>query len=268
MWPSLGNIGGVPLTTWAPFALLGIWAAFFSIRREFRDVPVSGTALTGIFAGGVVAWFAGSYVAHALTVGRSAAGGALFSGFVLYGGVIGVVLYGAGVFLFGPLKGKARVSELWDRLGPPVAWAIVFGRLGCTFYGCCHGTPSGSWPGYKLNFEHWDFKYRQFPMELKDVSLHPATLYESLGMACVIGINELLKRRKKPLAIGARGWIIWLSYAALRFLLEFIRGDVRGNPLYGLYPSQWISAVILIGGGALLYDDIRRNRKPLLRTKS
>ena len=44
---------------------------------------------------------------------------------------------------------------------------------------------------------------------------------------------------------GNLGWLLLSGYAGLRFLLEFIRADVRGGMVLGLSPSQVLSLAVL-----------------------
>ena len=43
-----------------------------------------------------------------------------------------------------------------------------------------------------------------------------------------------------------------ISYGVFRFLIEFLRGDHRGNLIPGISPSQFWAIIIFLGGIAYL----------------
>lgn len=95
--------------------------------------------------------------------------------------------------------------------------------------------------------------YRPAPFAAS-AAFHPVFLYESL--AC-LALFALLWRR--AVAAGAEGpksrpglQVAWylLGYGAIRFVVEFLR---IGEPVaWGLTLAQWVSLVMVAGGGALL----------------
>ena len=77
--------------------------------------------------------------------------------------------------------------------------------------------------------------------ELGDaVPRHPVPLYEVAG-ASTIGLVLLWLRPPRAEQRGRTfGWFL-ISYAVLRFALEFLRGDPRGPVMAGFSVSQWFS---------------------------
>jgi phosphatidylglycerol:prolipoprotein diacylglycerol transferase len=94
-----------------------------------------------------------------------------------------------------------------------------------------------------------------------DVYLHPTQLYESFAMLLVFLFLLWLHKRKR-----FSGQVILayaLLYSAIRFAIEFVRDDPRGDvfgltSLTGLSTSQLISLVI--GVSALIMLILRRRR--------
>ena len=94
-----------------------------------------------------------------------------------------------------------------------------------------------------------------------DARLHPTQLYESFAMLIVFFFLLWLHKRKK-----FSGQVILayaLIYATVRFLIEFVRDDPRGDifgltTLTGLSTSQMIG--IIVGIGALILMIVRRRR--------
>src|SRR4030095_8103527 len=147
---------------------------------------------------------------------------------VFYGGLIGAIL--TGYFLI------RRWHLPWwktaDACAPGIALGNVLGRQGCFSAGCCWGKPTN------------------LPL---GVNLHPTQLYESFAMLIVFFFLLWLHKRKK-----FSGQVILayaLIYATVRFLIEFVRDDPRGDilgltTLTGLSTSQMIG--IVVGAGALV----------------
>jgi phosphatidylglycerol:prolipoprotein diacylglycerol transferase len=256
MYPLLFEFSpGHPLNSWLLMALMGIWTCYFSISNDLKRKGISNQQIRIGTLGGVITWFIGAHIGQLTTVGgpsEAVRSGFQLSGFVLYGGLIALVAYGGFYWWLLGWKRKLSLVELWDIASLGVAWAFMWGRIGCTLYGCCYGSPSGSWPGYLLNEEHWDHKNQSFPKALQGIRLHPATLYESIGFLFIIGIMLWIRHveKKKPGSFwpGQSGLICWTLYGVIRFFLEFIRFDLRGPSHFGLSPSQWIS-VFIVGLG-------------------
>lgn len=87
----------------------------------------------------------------------------------------------------------------------PVAQAI--GRWGCFFAGCCYGTEH---EGALSIFQH-------------GASRHPVAIYESMGCALIAII--VFAARQRIQTPGRLFELYLILYFALRFVLEFLRGD-------------------------------------------
>jgi phosphatidylglycerol:prolipoprotein diacylglycerol transferase len=165
-----------------------------------------------------------------------------------------MVWEGGVVFLGGFLAATAYLLRAIPAEGIPlrkglstaaaaVAWAHAVGRLGCFFNGCCHGSRCDL--PWAVTFEH-PFSAAQ-PL---GVPLHPSQLYEVLGLVLLGGLILWSERRPRPLG---QGWRLYLlGYSALRFFVEFTRGDGLRGAWAGLSTSQWICVVLFLT--ALLLD--------------
>ena len=118
---------------------------------------------------------------------------------------------------------------------------LLFGRVGCRMAGCCHGRPA-----------HWGLKYDQryvatgFPEHLIGVRLLPVQTIEAGGVLVVVAYGCLLARTGAPGA--ALAWYI-AGYGALRYTLEFLRGDAGRRIRFGNTQAQWFSVGL---GGAVV----------------
>jgi phosphatidylglycerol---prolipoprotein diacylglyceryl transferase len=176
----------------------------------------------------------------------------LRSGGVFYGGLLGAVV--VGYFLM-----KRYQLPWWktaDACAPGIALGNFFGRQGCFAAGCCWGKPT-TLP--------WGVKFTDLGHQITGVPtntyLHPTQLYESFAMLLVFLFLLWLHKRKR-----FSGQVILayaLLYSIIRFAIEFVRDDPRGDvlgltTLTGLSTSQLIS--IVIGLAALIVLVVRRRR--------
>lgn len=176
----------------------------------------------------------------------------LRSGGVFYGGLIGAIL--SGYLLM--RRYKLPWWKTADACAPGIAIGNFFGRQGCFAAGCCWGKPT-SLP--------WGVKFSELGHEITgvpiDIRLHPTQLYESFAMLLVFFILLWLHRHRR-----FSGQVILfyaLFYSAIRFAIEFLRDDPRGDllgltTLTGLSTSQLISLVV--GTAALVLLILRWRR--------
>ena len=156
-------------------------------------------------------------------------------GFVFYGGMITAV-----VALIIYMKKKhlpLRETSDFMIVGLPLGHAL--GRVGCFLAGCCHGKPTTLPWGVTFTDPH-----AMVAPELLGVALHPTQLYEALGNLLIFFVlHKLYNRPHKP---GTVLLAYITCYSAMRFGLEFFRGDFRGDFLWGLSPSQLIALLIAV----------------------
>ena len=175
--------------------------------------------------------------------------------------VFGVALIGA--ILAGYLLMRRYQLPWWttaDACAPGIAVGNFFGRQGCFAAGCCWGKPT-SLP--------WGVKFTELGHEVTGVPtdsyLHPTQLYESFAMLLVFFFLLWLHRHRR-----FKGQVILayaLLYSVIRFAIEFLRDDPRGD-LFGLTTlthlstSQLIS--LLVGIASLIVLIARwRGQRPL-----
>jgi phosphatidylglycerol:prolipoprotein diacylglycerol transferase len=154
----------------------------------------------------------------------------LSDGYVFYGGLIGAV---AALFFY---CRKFHISYLGilDHMIPSIPVIHGFGRLGCFFAGCCYGIPYNG-PGHII-FRHSFFAP-------KDISLFPTQVLEAaINFSAFIFLILYARSERKP---GNVTGIYLLYYSVMRFLLEFLRGDIIRGSFLGLSTSQWISLALI-----------------------
>jgi phosphatidylglycerol---prolipoprotein diacylglyceryl transferase len=245
MYPELFHIGNFPIHTYGVFlALAFLGAIMVTVRLAGRDglprekiYDLCLWLLLSSLVGSKILmfWTEPEYRDHPLQLLSL---DFLRSGGVFYGGLIGAVV--TGYFLIRHYK-----LPWWktaDACAPGIALGNVLGRQGCFSAGCCWGRPT-SLP--------WGVKFTELGHEITGVPtgvyLHPTQLYESFSMLIVFFFLLWLHRKRR-----FNGQLILayaLIYATLRFLLEFLRDDPRGDvlgltTLTGLSTSQLIGIVV------------------------
>ncbi|MGB8648620.1 MAG: prolipoprotein diacylglyceryl transferase family protein [Anaerolineae bacterium] len=148
---------------------------------------------------------------------------------------------------------RARAHDMLDVVAPAVALGQAIGRLGCFAAGCCYGLPAPGLPwGVTFTGNSSAARYPGLP-------LHPVQLYESFG--CLLITILLLKLHRHPTWQGQLVWLYLVAYGALRFVVEFFRGDPR--PMVGLLSlNQVICLGFIAIGGAFLMLRARALARP------
>ena len=259
MYPEIFHIGSFPINTYGVFlAIAFLCAILVAVRLAARDgLPRERIydlslwmLLGGLIGSKILMLFTEpEYRDHPLQLLSL---DFLRSGGVFYGGLIGAVL--TGYFLM--KRYKLPWWKTADACAPGIAIGNFFGRQGCFAAGCCWGKPT-SLP--------WGVKFTELGHQITgvptDVYLHPTQLYESFAMLIVFLFLLWMHRRKR-----FNGQVILLYallYSIVRFSIEFVRDDPRGDifgltTLTGLSTSQMISLVVGISAAVLLVIRWRR----------
>lgn len=155
----------------------------------------------------------------------------LQGGFVFYGGLIGGL---AGIFIASFLH-KIDVKMYITKLIFCVPLAHGFGRIGCYLSGCCYGMP------YSGPFH---VEYHNIPYALCEIKLFPIQLVEAviLFLLAIVYFYLAYYNKKSPSLLPI---IYFITYAVIRFILEFYRFDTQRGSFWTLSTSQWISLMIL-----------------------
>lgn len=259
MYPELVRIFNFPINTYGVFlALAFLGAIMITVRLGARDgLPRERLydlslwmLLAGLIGSKILMFFVEpEYRANPLQLLSL---DFLRSGGVFYGGLIGAVV--AGYFLM--KRYKLPWWKTADACAPGIALGNFFGRQGCFAAGCCWGKPT-TLP-WGVQFSELGHRITGVPI---DVSLHPVQLYESFSMLIVFFFLLWLHKRKR-----FSGQVILayaLLYSVVRFAVEFVRDDPRGDllglsSLTGLSTSQMISVIVALS--ALIAFVIRRRK--------
>lgn len=162
------------------------------------------------------------------------------TGSTFYGGFIGGVLafliyyFIAGHFLVKNGEHVARFSVIFDLAPCCITVGHALGRLGCFFAGCCHGMPTDSPLGVYM--DHLSHK------------VLPTQLFECLFLLVFFAFLMLryFDGQHHTMAIYLIGYGVW------RFMLEFLRGDDRGETFISFLTPSQLTAILMIAVGILL----------------
>jgi len=264
MYPYLFHIGGFSLASYGVLVALGYIFGVYYIRRKmprglmdddslwnFILFIVLGAVFGGKILYAILYWheFGTDFLSRLWGVIRE-----FRFGFVFYGGFLGA--FAAGYWYIKHKKLSPFVVA--DYCAPAIALGHTFGRIGCFMAGCCHGGPSGAWPGVK--FCRVDSLVDR---DLLCIPVHPVQLYEAAGNLIIfLVLNKLLSCRRGFVARDGMIFALYgASYALLRFMLEYLRGDDRGGLLLGLSPSQLVALAVFTACAAFAVSAKLREKK-------
>jgi phosphatidylglycerol:prolipoprotein diacylglycerol transferase len=163
-----------------------------------------------------------------------------FVGITFLGGLAG----GAFVFLLGyKLFAKEAQKNYFHLVVQSAPCCILIahaiGRIGCFFAGCCYGIETDSFLG--VHFHSYPANQLGF--------VFPTQLFESAFLFVMFAVTSWLYFKEKKINFT----VYLLSYGAFRFLIEFIRGDDRGQFIISfLSPSQVLSLIMVIAAVLLI----------------
>ncbi len=242
MYPILFRIGSFPVNTYGVFlALAFLCAIFVTVRLAARD-GLPKEKIYDLCLWLLLSSLIGSKLLMLFTEPEYRADPKLLfsldflrSGGVFYGGLIGALL--AGFFLM--RRWRLPWWKTADACAPGIALGNFFGRQGCFSAGCCWGKPT-TLP--------WGVQFTEAGHEITGVPtgvhLHPTQLYESFAMLIVFFFLLWLHKKKK---FSGQVILAYVAiYATVRFLIEFVRDDPRGDVL-GLTTMTGLSTSQLIG---------------------
>jgi phosphatidylglycerol:prolipoprotein diacylglycerol transferase len=233
--------------------LAGLWV----VSRQARRAGLDAGRITDMAVWVLIAGLVGAKLLLVLVdwryFGRNPRDllGILQSGGVFYGGFIG----GALVAWWYARRYHLPGWQTADVLAPGVVLGQAIGRLGCFSAGCCWG---------KVTQVPWAVTFTDVnaartvgtPM---DTPLHPSQIYESVAAFLIFAFLLWLAPRKRFHGQVVLAYVA--LYAAVRFTLEFFRGDAdRGAWLGGAVSTSQLVAVVLVLAVAVLLPRVRRSQ--------
>lgn len=161
-------------------------------------------------------------------------------GLTLYGGILAAT---ATVWWMCRRRGIAFL-DMADIFAPGVMLGIGLTRIGCFLAGCCFGNPTTC--ALAVHFP------AEAPASLVfgGRAVHPTQLYASAAGFAIFGLLLLAERR--PCGRGATFGRFLALYGIARLVEDMFRYYEPGQVVAGLSSNQWVSAVLVVAGAAVV----------------
>ena len=220
MYPDLIDLGFLHIKTYGACMATGFLICWTLIERLSGRKDLSNMLLSLMISGVlgsriayVIEHWSSEFANNPAQIIRIDQGGLMF-----YGGLILALI----VFFLWCLIKKENILKMADLLAAVVPLGHAFGRIGCFFYGCCYGRDSQSWCAvtFPAGSPSW-YEHGQ-----RMVGVLPTQLFEAAALLILFAALMVLWRIKNTrhgLITGA----YMIGYAAIRFSLEYLRGDPR-----------------------------------------
>lgn len=230
--------------------IISVLIAYILVKREKYDlfdfVCLSIYVLIGSIIGAKLLFILVSIetiIAYQLSFIEIIKGGFVFYG-GLFGGYLGAIIYGK--------QFKIKLSDYIDVFAVVLPLGHAFGRIGCFYSGCCYGME------YDGIFSHIYYSSHNVLTPL-GIPLFPVQLVESVCLFILFSVLFFIYLRMVKKGLSTEVYL--LSYASIRFVLEFFRGDKERGGLLGLATSQWISLLIILFLISIFFYRKYKNRK-------
>lgn len=172
----------------------------------------------------------------------------------ILGGILGLT---SGLLLAKKVLGFRQ--PVFDHFALALPLAMAISRVGCLMAGCCFGTETNLFWGIKYDASSMVYHIHQAEGLINShsetsLAVHPVQLYQVIG--CLIIAFIVWMSRKQWKVNGNLFLFSVLSYAVLRFLIEFVRAPessiILTRVFLGIKLLQWIILTVIISGGTLL----------------
>lgn len=224
------EILGRQISWYAILGLIGLMAALFLCAKRRRRFAIDSGDVVNLGAYSIIGILVGSKLLALACMapdiiknfGMIEWGGQTIelmmkSGFVFYGGLLGVM---AVSYIYCRQFGLNFV-QVMELAAPAVPLFHFFGRLGCFTAGCCYGIGG-------------------FPLQLVEAAVN------LLIFAAILIVQNKNMMKDKTFSLYL------ILYPAARFLLEFFRGDPERGFIGPFSVSQWISIGLVAAATAYL----------------
>jgi phosphatidylglycerol---prolipoprotein diacylglyceryl transferase len=233
MHPILFRLGSLEIHTYGVLVAAGFLLGLLTAARRAKTAGIDPERINDLGIWLIVAGMTGGKLFHIIFFWHDFVGGwraaglaSLREGFVFYGGFIAASV---ATLVYVRAK-KLPLAKVADAFAPSVALGHGFGRLGCFFEGCCYGKPCAL---------PWAVRFPFSP-----TPRHPTELYEAAGNFVIFAALAAYYRRRK--FDGEVWWLYVLCYGALRFVVEFFRGDYDVH-YFGIFTlGQFVAAVMIV----------------------
>ena len=263
----IGSLGVYPYGICMALGIIGcfVFLMWTMTRRNFNEEAIDKMLFIGVFATAFGIFMAMVFQALYDYIANPKGGFDLGSAMTFQGGLIGGVVsflavWNLYVFVVAPkveqaAKRKAEqsadykagwgvkllsnnmnasLSDALPFIPPAITIAHAFGRLGCTFAGCCHGAETDGWYGIWM-----------YTNEFGYAKVVPTQLFECLFLVALTAVMVALYFKFK---FKYNFGVYAIAYGIWRCVIEIFRHDYRGEFIGSLSPSQFWSIIMIILG--------------------
>jgi len=251
LYPILFHIGSIEVRAWGVMVSLGIILGTFIAFRLARREGLDGNLVFDYVLYAVISGFLGARIWEVIFSWENFAGAPLEAlkfwsgGLSIQGAVAGGLLF----TLWFIRRNNLNFWHFADILAPGLIAGQAIGRIGCFLNGDAYGIPAQS--GWGVVYRPGTPAYSAYG----DAPLVPAELLEGAGDLAILLLLLLLFRRR-PFN-GFIALMYFVLYSALRFTLEFWRGDSL-LMTEGLKAAQVSSIVIAFAAIGVIIFKLRR----------
>lgn len=220
----------------AAFAVLYLYGKKTNVKVQFLDFIFYNSIAAILIGFGSAALFQATYnylENPSISYIEHLKGGSI----TFIGGLIGGAAAFLAVYFIIRKRLDGKLLDAISLIPCCILVAHAFGRIGCFFVGCCHGIPTDSFWG--VQFPHLSEK------------VYPTQLYEAIFLFIMFAVCSFLLLKKKRFNHNMSLYLV--SYGIFRFLIEYIRGDDRGEFVKLFSPSQFWSLGMIALGVALYF---------------
>ena len=259
MYPILFKIGPFTVYSFGTLLALGALAAGWVVKSELNryryNTEIASTIIVAAAVGGLIGARLFNIFENMTYFLQDPLDFAFRgAGFTWYGGMLGGVL---AVTWLVRRKGIPWLQTA-DICAPALAIGYGVGRIGC------HIAGDGDWGvvsdlpwamAYTNAIFGWVHPLTGIPYP-SGVRVHPTPIYELIQSLIIFAV--LWPLRKKGYPSGAIFWFYLILAGISRFMVEFW----RVNPIFGLgmTQAQWISIVLVLIGGSMLWSSVTKPR--------
>lgn len=222
-------------------------------KRNLNDEAIDKILFIGLFATAFGIFMAMVFQSLYNYINNPSAGFKLDTSMTFQGGLIGgvssfLIVWNLYVFVIAP---RTKIKFLQNNMNAGLCDALpaipigitiahAFGRLGCTFAGCCHGAETDAWYGIEMYATSFG----------RVAKVVPTQLFECIFLVLLTAIMMILYFKFR---FNCNFGVYAISYGVWRFLIEFARDDYRGSFVGGITPSQFWSIVMVVLGIAYFF---------------
>lgn len=234
---------------------IGLLFAFLVLFRYSRILGLPGKLTDLVYYDGIVSVLLGfgaaalfqatyNYIEHPEN------GFHLGEGITFLGGILGGTVVYLVIWMIFRKKVPGSLYDILPVIPCMITVGHAFGRIGCFFAGCCYGKPTDSIFGVQFPGAYFE----------RIGKVHPTQLYEAVFLFALFGVlTWLLLKKKFPYTMT----VYLAAYGVFRFLIEYLRGDDRGQLAKYLSPSQvWSLLFIALAVGVFFLQRHYLNSKP------